>query len=28
VAVLNLENWQLEAPIHVGRNDDGMAWAP
>jgi DNA-binding beta-propeller fold protein YncE len=27
VAVLNLENWELEAPIHVGRNDDGMAWA-
>ncbi len=28
VAVLNLENWEVETPIRVGRDDDGLAWAP
>ncbi|MGH9396669.1 MAG: YncE family protein [Terriglobia bacterium] len=28
VAVLNLGNWQVEKLIHVGRGDDGLAWAP
>ncbi len=27
VAVLDLEDWKLETPIRVGRNDDGLAWA-
>lgn len=28
VAVLNLATWQVDRHIGVGRNDDGLAWAP
>lgn len=28
VAALNLGNWQVEKLIGVGRNDDGLGWAP